>query len=99
VEVIKQYTVQKESMRMQHQHEQLTFLKARFASQNNQSANADQEGGGGGGGDESLIEWPMNSPLFRGALADSGPVDVCPPLLLILLVIIILMRVSAGARV
>ena len=85
---------------MQHQHEQLTFLKARFASQNNQSANADQEGGGGGGGgDESLIEWPMNSPLFRGALADSGPVDVCPPLLLILLVIIILMRVSAGARV
>ena len=51
---MKQFTVQKEAMRMQHQHEQLAFLQARYAKLY-QKASAPNE-----------LQWPVDNDLFRG---------------------------------
>ncbi len=52
--MLKQFTTQKEAMRMQHQHEQLTFLQARYSKEYQESCGPNE------------LQWPVGSDLFRG---------------------------------
>ena len=50
---MKQFSAQKEAMRMQHQHEQLAFLQARNAKEYQKFC-------------RQKFQWPEESDLFRG---------------------------------